>query len=395
MIVSAMTFLAGVLVAVLWITMSGAGGAPMDGQDGSGEGSSGADQAPTGPWPATVRVGFADVQKIRPRTAVIGRLREVRRATVAAEVEGKVLAVPVHEGDPVVGGETVLAVIDGVWVELGLAGAEAEVDAAQATLDQSELDFSYLEDLLEAQSAKPKEVDDMRATVESDRARLSAAIARRDLVAKEVERLVVLAPFDGFVTQKITEVGQWVEAGDAIVEVISQGEVDAVADVAERVIDRVHVGDTAEVVIEPLDLPVQGLVAAINPSGGNSARTFPVKVRLDDQGGRLKAGMSVTIWLPVGPETDCLTVPRDAVSYSEDGQTVWVGVKGKSDSPMPTATAVAVRVLFGEADRVAVEPLLQSDHKVLADGVSVVVEGSETLKPGQPMIYADAPPSPQ
>ena len=74
-----------------------------------------------GMWPATVRVGVAETQKLRPRLAVIGRLREVRLATVAAEVEGKVLAVPVQEGDPVVGGQTVLAEIDGVWAGLDLA----------------------------------------------------------------------------------------------------------------------------------------------------------------------------------------------------------------------------------------------------------------------------------
>ncbi len=352
--------------------------------------------------PATVRVGEARIQKLRQRTAVIGRLREVRRAIVAAEVEGKVLAVPVQEGDPVVGGVTVLAEIDGVWAKLDLARTQAQVAAAQATLDQSELDLSYLEQLLEAQSAKPKEVDDMRAQVSSDRSRLSAAIAERDRVEKEVERLVVLAPFDGFVTRKVTEVGQWVERGDAIVEVISHGRVDAVADVPEHVIDLIKVGDTAEVVIEPLGLPVRGKIAAINPSGGNSARTFPVKVRLDDRGGRFKAGMSVTVWLPIGPEADRLTVPRDAVSYGVDGQSVWVAVPGvasevdvagESDSPKPTAVSVAVRVLFGEADRVAVEPLLESGRKVLTDGVSVVVEGSESLKPGQPLIYAaDLPP---
>ncbi len=372
--------------------MSGAGGAPVGGAEGGPPGG-----GPMGMFPATVRVADAVSEQLRPRTAVVGRLREVRRATVAAEVEGKVLAVPVREGDPVVGGETVLAEIDGVWAGLDLARTQAEVAAAQATLDQSVLDVSYLEQLLDAQSAKPKEVDDMRAQVSSDRARLSAAIAELDRVKKEVERLVVLAPFDGFVTRKVTEVGQWVAPGDEIVEVISLGQVDAEADVPEHVIDLIHLGDTAEVVIEPLGLPVRGVVAVINPSGGNSARTFPVKVRLDDQGGRLKAGMSVTVWLPVGPEAEYLTVPRDAVSYGADSQSVWVALPGEAAEPedgkppMPTAEKVAVRVLFGEGDRVAVQPLTDHGREALTEGAVVVVEGSEGLAPGQPLVYADAP----
>jgi membrane fusion protein, multidrug efflux system len=405
-VISAITFSAGVLAAVLWMTISGAGGAATMGgpggipgeTSGGNSGAPGAGHKPMGMPPATVRVGEARAEKLRQRTAVIGRLREVRRATVAAEVEGKVLAVPVQEGDPVIGGQTVLARIDGVWAKLDLARTQAQVAAAQATLDQSELDLSYLEQLLKAQSAKPKEVDDMRATVSADSARLSATIAERDRVEKEVERLVVLAPFDGSVTRKITEVGQWVAPGDEIVEVISHGRIDAVADVPEHVIDLIHVGDTAEVVIEPLGLPVRGELVAINPSGGNSARTFPVKVRLDDMDGRLKAGMSVTVWLPIGPAADYLTVPRDAVSYGVDGQSVWVGVPGEpegtggSGPPVPTAEQVAVRVLFGEGGRVAVEPLSGRGQTPLTDGAVVVVEGSEGLTPGRTLIYTDDPP---
>lgn len=386
-----MAFCAGALVAVLWFTMAGAGGATTGGEAGGPPGGG----APPGPYPASVRVDKVKTQMLRKRIAVVGRLHELQRATVAAEVEGKILEVPVQEGDPVIAGKTVLARIDGVWAEQNLKSAEADVAAAQATLDQSELDLKYLEQLREAQSAKPKEVDDMRAQVASDRARLSSVVADRDRARREVERLVVLAPFDGTVTRKITEVGQWVAPGDDIVEVISQGQVDAIADVPEDAIDQVRLGDNATVIIDPLGLNVAGEVVAINPNGQNAARTFPIKVRLDDQGGKLKAGMSVTVWLPIGAEAEYLTVPHDAVIYTVDGKHVWVGVPGAEGSPMPSAASVAVRPLFAQDDRVAVEPIQPTESKLLADGTTVVVEGAETLSPGQPLMDVDAPPTKQ
>ena len=199
-------------------------------------------------------------------------------------------------------------------------------------------------------------------------------------------------------TRKVTEVGQWVAAGDPIVEVISQGRVDAVADVPEHVIDHVKIGDSAEVVIEPLGLAVRGEIAAINPDGGNSARTFPVKVKLDDQGGRLKAGMSVTVWLPVGPEEDYLTVPRDAVSYGVNGQSVWVGVAGQvSRIGRGGCTDADGRrgrdpcAVWRRRAVPAVQPLPGQRSTPLIAGADVVIEGSESLKPGQPLIYADDP----
>lgn len=382
-----MAFCAGLLVALLWFTMTGADGSLTDGGDAGGPPAG----MHMGPPPADVRTARAELVELRQRMAVTGRLRELRRAVVAAEVEGKILAVPVQEGDPVIGGETVLAEIDGVWAAQDLKRTQAQVAAAQATLDQSVLDLDYLQQLLEAESAKPKEVDDMRAQVASDRASLSAAIAELGRVEREVERLVVLAPFDGAVTRKITEVGQWVAPGDDIVEVISLGELDAIADVPEKAIDYIKVGDMAEVVIEPLGQTVRGEVVAINPNGRNSARTFPVKVRLDDQVGRLKSGMSVTIWLPIGDEAEYLTVPHDAVMYGVDGQTVWVGLPGEGESPMPSAEAVRVKPLFADQGRVAVEPLDKADREVLADGAMVVVEGAEMIFPGQSLNDVDSP----
>ncbi len=381
-----MAFCAGALVATLWFTMAGAGGMPpMAGMNGSEGG------APMVP-PAHVRLGTAKTQPLRQRIAVVGRLEEVRQATVAAEVAGKVLDVPVEEGDPVKAGQTVLAKIDDAWAAQSLKRAEAEVAAAQATLAQSELELKYLEQLLAAQSAKPKEVDDMRARVASDRARLAAAIAERDRAKLEVERLIVLAPFDGVVTRKIAEIGQWVSPGEDIVELISTGEIDAVADVPEREIDRIQVGDLARVHIDPLDRWVEGEIVSINPNGLNNARTFRVKVRLDDLDGQLKPGMSVTAWLAVGPESDHLTVPQDAVYYTPDGTQVWVALPGSDGSPMPSAMFVPVRTLFSVGDRVVVEPVSKEGAALLADGAQVVVEGMEDLFPGRPLIDVDAPP---
>ncbi len=49
----------------------------------------------------------------------------------------------------------------------------------------------------------------------------------------------MLAPFDGLVVSKMAEVGRWVDPGDAVIEVVSRGTIDAVVDVPERLIDRV------------------------------------------------------------------------------------------------------------------------------------------------------------
>jgi RND family efflux transporter MFP subunit len=343
---------------------------------------------PNGPPPALVRVGHAQTTELQDRFQVVGRLQELRAATVAAEVEGKIVELPVSEGDPVTADQTVLATIDGVWSRLNLQAADAEVQAAQATLDQSQRDLRYLEALLTAQSAKPKEVEDARAKVQSDHARLDAAIAARNLAGEQVQRLQVKAPFDGIVVRKLAEVGQWVSQGDPVAQIISRGQIDAVIDVPEQWINQVNLGDSVRVTVEPLNAEVQGTVVTVNPFAPNAARTFPVKIRLDDQQGRLKAGMSVVAHVPRSAMHQRLTVPRDAVLFAPDGTSVWTA--SPLENAGPTAQRIAVKVLFSDHDRYVVEPLAAGPGPALTDGTPVVIEGAERLFPMQPLSIMPA-----
>ncbi|MFP4223545.1 MAG: efflux RND transporter periplasmic adaptor subunit, partial [Phycisphaeraceae bacterium] len=299
------------------------------------------------------------------------------------KLEGKVIAMPVREGDSVEAGRTVLVRIDDVWARQDLAAAKAEVAAAQAQLDQARRDLAQLEELEAAGSAKPREVADARAQVASNRATLEAAVARHERAEQRVNRLEVVAPFDGVIIRELTEVGQWLSPGAAVAELISRGEVDAVINVPERLIDHVRPGETVKVRIDPLSTTVEGEVVAVTPYAGNAARTFPVKIRLDDRDGRLKPGMSVTAQLPLTQSEDRLTVPRDAIVRGPAGTVVWTAQEGGGETPV--AAPVSVEVLFARQDRYAVEPEGSPTGATLEPGTRVVTQGAERLQPGQPL----------
>ena len=348
-----------------------------------------------GPPPAAVFVADATIGRLQDRFPVVGRLAEVRRALVASQVEGRVVAVNVEEGDRVVGGQTVLAEVDPVVPQLNYRSAVAEVQRAQANLDQAQSDLRQLESLRETDVAKPKEVEDARARVKALQAALDNAVAQRELRREEVERLKVLAPFDGVVVSKITEVGEWLEPSDAVAEIVSSGQIDADINVPERIVNRFEVGDEVLLKVDALERDVVGKVASITPDAANAARTFPVQVRvsdaLDGRDGVLKPGMSVTAYVPLGASSDQLTVPRDAVQFTASGTQVWVVMPGgppDSQAP-PIAMPVPVEVAFGVGDRYAVRPIPNPGEPVdatgLVEGATVVTQGMERLFPGRPV----------
>lgn len=364
-------------------------------QAGGGPPSGAAEGGPPmmGPPPAVVRLGPVQVEKLQQFWEVVGRLVEVRRSIVASEVVGRVVERPVDEGDAVEAGKTVLVRIDPVWMKLQLESARAEVERAkalvvqaQANLDRSSRERQRLEELFAARSTSQKELDDARSAEQADRAQLlsqqamvHAAEASLERALTETLRLEVTAPFDGVVVRKMIEVGQWAAQGTPLMEIISSGKIDAMIDVPERFIDMIQLGSKVDVIIEPLQLEVRGEVRAIVPDAGNAARTFPVRVSLDDQGGRLRPGMSVLARVPTALQADTLTVPRDAVLRSARGATVWMNAGGMA-LPAP------VEVLFNHGDRLAVRLLPSHVGPPLVPGMQVVIEGAESLFPTRPLI---------
>ncbi len=352
-------------------------------------------QEQQGPPPALVRVGSVASETVQNRWDVVGRLRQIRRALVAAEQSGRVVRISAEQGDVVVGGETILAHIDDVWAKLALRTAEAKLRQAharvaeeEARLEQAQRDYDFLRDLEKRNSAQPKEVADAgtlvserKASLERVRAELAESESQVQRQRENVQRLQIIAPFDGIVIEKMTEVGQWLSAGSPVAEIISTGQIDGVIDVPERLINFLEPGDEVELIIESLGVEVIGEVVSITPLANVASRTFPVKVRFDNPDGRFKSGMSVTAHVPTGEKVERLTVPRDAVQRGGARAVVWANVNGQA---MP----VNVKVLFGQGDRYIIEP--DGGGVPLQAGMQVVIEGAERLFPTRPLQIQEA-----
>lgn len=353
-----------------------------------------------GPPPALVGTGVVEAVVLRERVSLVGRLEEVRRVTATAEVEGRVVALPVREGNLVEGGQTVLAAVDPVWATLAVRSAQAELAAAAAELEQARDDLAQLEGLARASSAKEKEVDDQRTLLAERLARVEQRTAERDRAVVQRERTEVVAPFDGLVSRTLVEVGRWVAPGDGVVEVVSWGEIDAVVDAPEAVVNRLDRGADVEVVIDALGSDgggerFVGRIVSVRPDGFAASRSFPVKVRLADDAGRLKPGMSATAHVAVAAEREHLTVPRSAVLFGPAGAAVWYAMAASAgpggpaeftpEPPAYVAMSEPVRVLFGVGDRYAVQPIPGAAFPALTPGTRVVTEGAERLFPAQPL----------
>lgn len=383
-------FLLGGSVGYLTLRAAGSATGGHVSGDGSGTAGDGAgEEDAAGPRTMLVRVGTIQREVFVPVRTLIGDLIAVRAATIPTEVAGRVVDLPVDEGSKVVGGSTLLARIDETWTTLDEMKVASQIREKEATLSFQQVELARYENMLQEDAIPLSEVDQVRTIIEE----LQASLAQLHVLLQEAQerkaRLEILAPFDGSVVAKRTEVGEYVPVGSPIVDIISTGRIDARIMVPEESLPLLEPGAQLDVVVDALNLELKGKVYSINAQGSVGSRTFAVRVELDDQNGRLLPGMGVSVFVPIMRESTELLVPRDAVLTKPDGSTVWVVTGQTNDHPdrplqqqTLAAVPVPVRVLSHTRDAYAIVPAREADRGLLTPGTHVVTEGLERLAPG-------------
>jgi RND family efflux transporter MFP subunit len=156
-----------------------------------------------------------------------GALQAVKQATVAAQVQGRVLALPVKVGDRVKAGQ-LLARIDSRELQASMAGSVAAVAQAQAALVQAQQQASRTRELRNQGFVSAAALDDAQSRLDTAQAALQQAQAGRGQAALAEGFATVGAPFDGVVLATHAEVGDLATPGRALVTLYAPGQLRAV-----------------------------------------------------------------------------------------------------------------------------------------------------------------------
>ena len=299
-----------------------------------------------------------------------GSVEALRRAEVATQVEGLVVKLLVREGDRVKRGQK-LAELDTASLEARKKTLEADVVEAETRLRSAESRHRRAESLFADRLISDEELDIARyeqEALEARRVSLQASIGELEL---QLRQSVISAPFDGAVTEKRTEVGQWLQEGAAVVTLLSLEELEVAIEVPEVHIGRVRLGQSAQVKLDAFPTePLAGKVSVMVPEADPDARTFPVKIRVPSGGGRVRTGMTATVTLAPSSPRQATIVPKDALVSEGNGWVVFVL------EPDETVKQVGVVIGEGVGQWVEIQAELQS-------GERVITRGNERLRPGQ------------
>jgi RND family efflux transporter MFP subunit len=341
--------------------------------------------------PSSVRVDEARLEQVEERRRVTGDLRAIARSRVATSEGGLVLTLPVVEGQLVEKGD-VLATIDARRLHLLLLRFNADLEVAKATLTQrqidvelSQRDYDSLLSLSQRQASNPKQLADANSKLKADEARLmqvqrqlEVIDAQAELINTRLRDTTIVAPFDGVVVRKHTEIGEWMGEGDMVLDLVAVGQYDAWLDVPQKLAGAIIGQDISiQVEIESHEFKFEPAKPRVIRQVDPQARTFNIVVRLPDEMNTLAPGMSVIGWAPTGNYGDFLTIDKDALMRNPEGYFVYV-VREMPEGKL-SAMPANVRIDFDLGPRLAVS------SATVRPGDRIVVEGNERLFPTAPV----------
>ena len=208
--------------------------------------------------PASIRtVPLADVLELAVYSAP-ATVEARNEPQIAAEIDTRVLALPVQVGDRITAGD-ILAVLDCRSHEsrLGLARAELEVARSQQRFAREQL--SRARNLKKNKSISEELLDQRRAELDAREAEAAAREESVQQAAIDVEHCVVRAPFDATVMDRIASVGSYVARGQALVSLLEA------------------TGQEVSVALREDEIPA--LQNALQPVFETAANAFPVRLR--------------------------------------------------------------------------------------------------------------------
>jgi RND family efflux transporter MFP subunit len=336
--------------------------------------------APAGPPPAVVRYTEAREHTLRRTLMLPGSVQAQTASIVASTVAALVVEFPAKEGMRVKRGD-VLARQRSTTLELTLESQKAALKEAQARWKLAESNLQRTQELFEGGVASRQQYDDAQSEYNAWVGRTDALKADIARIEDDIERTVIRAPFDGVVVAERTEIGQWLAIGAPVVELLKIDEVEIRVDVPERHFDALRAGSPASVTFESLPgLAVQGRVTAIIPQADPQARTFPVKVTVRNEHGRIGAGMLAQVAFSAGEVYRATVVPKDAI-ISRGQQKLLYRVNGDN-----TVEELSVETGAGAGLWIEVNGPVRPGDKV-------ITRGNERLAPGMgvnatPIEYA-------
>lgn len=249
-----------------------------------------------------VQASIFDAQQHVSKIEVRGSTEASSKVSVRSETVGLLESRHVKKGQHVSAGDLICS--------LKIGAREALMQQREAELRKVELDYEAALKLVQNGYAT-------KARVNGNRAELDAARAAMKTAKIEMERVLIRAPIDGIIQDPFSQIGDMLQVGDVCANVMQPDTMKMIAQVSERFIDRIKVGDKASVNTATGET-VEGNIVYIAPSADINTRTFRIEIALPNDEHRIRDGVTAIAKIDT-PGVKAHHIPASVLTLNDKG----------------------------------------------------------------------------
>lgn len=335
----------------------------------------------------TVKVVYPEHSSGDQPLVLPGSVRADLDAPIYARVSGYLKAWHTDIGAHVKKGQ-VLAEIETPELDQQILRAKADLASAESNWEIADVTAKRYQNLLATDSVSRQEADEKAATSKGRRDILEAARANLQSLLAQQSFQRIVAPFDGVVTERNTDIGKLINSGSsngqALFRVVDSRKLRIFVEVPQSYAHQVMHGMVVQVTFpefpsQQFDATVVGTSDAIR----ESSRTSTVEVLMNNKEGKLLSGSYAEVHFNLRTQGDVLRLPVSALLFRSEGlQVATVG----ADNRVVLKT-IAIGNDLGRKVEVASglsagDVVIDSPSDSIAQGDAVRIKKPEEGKPG-------------
>jgi HlyD family secretion protein len=270
------------------------------------------------------RTAAVDRGAISQAVLASGTVQPVNTVNVGTQVSGTVLEMRADFNDRVKKGQVLLR-LDPATLQARLRQAKAQLSSAEASLALARSTLERNERLVAQGFISRLALDQSERELGAATAGVEVARAQVDAAQADLDNSVIRSPVDGVVIKRAIEVGQTVAASYQTPDLyqIAQDLADMRihTNVSEADVGLIKPGQAARFTVDAFpEREFEGQVAQfrLNSASTQGVVTYPIVVAVDNKDEMLKPGMTAQVRIVVGNKADVLRIPTAALRFRPD-----------------------------------------------------------------------------
>jgi RND family efflux transporter MFP subunit len=270
----------------------------------------------------TVAVAIPDERGRHTTIDLPGRLEAYSQAQLYARVSGYLKEWKADIGTPVKAGQ-LLAEIEAPDLDQQIMQAEAGVSSARANAELANQTLQRGQSLVTSGAVSKQDLDKRSADFANQQGLVKSAQANLDRLRVLEKYKRIVAPFDGLVTARTTDVGQLISAGSGgppLFVVSDTTRLRAYVNVPQNYVPSVKVGTKAQIVVP--EYPGKTFTATVEASAQSvdiGSGTTRMLLVVDNAAGALMTGAFANVRLELPNPATAIHVPASALIFDQTG----------------------------------------------------------------------------